>query len=133
MHASRTLPLIVLVMTFIGLAGCYPQFDYVEEFGPQVRTNLLIFFNEETSNDSTEEFWYQMFMLPDPRGGFQMQDGICRIGRAASIQEHQAISVDFCRNITPAQKDEIMARVRASPIVFKIFEDVIPAEVKEIK
>lgn len=118
--------------SFLGVA-CYPNFDYKEELGPNVRTSLLIFFKSDATSQQIQDFWNQVLSTPDPRGGHQLLAGICGVDRSNIVQGHDSVAVVFCRNSTLAQQAFIKAQVNASPIVFQMLADVVPNDVVKIE
>lgn len=100
--------------------------------GPDVKTNLVIFFNVDATHDQIENFWQETLSTKSKQGHWP-RDGISQILRLLPVQEHEGIAVTFFPNATPAQREEIKARVKSSPLVYKVFEDVIPQDIKSLE
>lgn len=113
--------------------SCYPHFDYQQQIGPQVRTNLLIFFKVDATHQQIEDMWNQVLATPDDQGGFKLLSGVCGIAKSETVQRHESIAVDYCPNVTEAEREAVKARIHTAPIVFKVLEDVIPAQAKSVE
>jgi hypothetical protein len=59
--------------------------------------------------------------------------GIRAILRLLPVQDHEGIAVSFFPNATPAQREDIKVRVKSSPLVYKVLEDVVPQDIKSIE
>ncbi len=46
------------------------------------------------------------------------------------LQGYDAVALTFDKNITQEQREQILMRVKASSLVYKIFENIRPADVK---
>lgn len=131
------IPLLLFLLLFlwIGLVSvaCSPSRPAREISGINYSTNLLILFKTEVTDSQIEEFLYSTLMKPHSRSGYQMQDGIYGIARIRSIPNHQGLAVDFTNISTESQREAIKARVKESPLVLKVLENVIPAQVEKIE
>lgn len=124
--------LFIFSIAFLAVA-CYPHFDRMEEFGPNVQANLLIFFKSDVPPKQIQAFWYNTLMLADGKGGYQMRPGICGIGLSVTVQSHESLTIDMCPDSTEIQREQVTERINASPLIFRVLENVIPAQVKQIE
>ena len=51
---------------------------------------------------------------------------------AVSKDGHQGYAITFFEGATPEQRERLIAKVKASPLVYKVVEDVAPDDVKKI-
>ena len=61
-----------------------------------------------------------------------MREEIGLILRVSSVQGHEGTAVRFTANSSPAQRRMIKAAILSSPIVYKLLENVVPTEVKNL-
>ena len=100
--------------------------------GPDVKANLVIFFNVDATHDQIENFWQETLSTKSQKGHWP-RPGIRDIMRLFAVQGHEAIAVTFFPNATQAERDDIRARVKSSPLVYKVMEDVVPQDIKSIE
>ena len=101
--------------------------------GPEVQASLVVYFKHGTTHDQIEYFWQNVLSSPDPNGrGHWPREGIGMIGREKAVEGHEGVSVSFRGNATEAQREQIKRAVSASSIVFKVLENVAPANVKKL-
>lgn len=50
--------------------------------------------------------------------------------RVRAIEGHDAIALTFQEDISKAEREEVMRRVNSSPLLFKVYEDIAPANIK---
>lgn len=103
----------------------------IVKFGPKVKANLVIVFKSDVTNDQVEEFRRNVLQIAKSneleRGYFP---GVRQYLRSLPIQRHEAVALTFHSGITAVQRDEVVARIRSSPLVYKVFEDIAPTNVK---
>ncbi len=131
-----TLRFIILVAVCVGLVSvaCPAHEERVRSLGPEVRADLVIFFNRNTTHQQVEDFWSDILSKPDVEGrGQPHRDGVGDIARIDAVQGHEGISVSFFPNASQAQREAVEKDVRSSPIVYKVLKDIAPANVKKIE
>lgn len=101
--------------------------------GPEVRADLLIYFKADVSDEQISRFWNETLSIP-LKGGTWPRDGIRSISivGVGPVQGHTGIAVMFHADATQAQREEIKSRIKSSPIVYKVFENIAPGDVKKI-
>lgn len=98
--------------------------------GPNVRASLVVLLRSDATNDEINSVWETVLSDPDPQGaGHWPLPGIGGIGRVAVIEGHVALAVTLRPNATQEQVDEIHRRLNDCEHVYKVIEDVAPAEV----
>lgn len=125
------LSIVLLAVALMSTSCSPPKPKYQEIFGPDVEVDFLVFFNTGTSNLAISDFWDHVLMKPE-KGGYQFREGIYSVGRSVFIEGHESVSVQLYREITASQREEIKSRILSSPIVYKVFENVIPSDIKNI-
>lgn len=112
-----------------------PEREKMIKIGPEVKASLVIFFKAGVSDQQIEEFWHTVLSKPDPNGrGHYPLEGVGDITRVFQpVQGHEAIAVTFFPDATQAQREVIKTAVKSSPIVYKVLENIPPADVKSIE
>lgn len=107
------------------------QKERVVKFGPDVKADLVIVFKSDVLSEQVEDFRRNVLQITtSTEGEREYSSGIRQYLRVLPIQEHEAIALTFYESITLTQREEIMRRVKSSPLVYRVFEDVAPANVK---
>lgn len=132
---SRT----VLVLTLSLLLGllvqpCSREKEKMVPFGPDVKASLVIYFKKGVGDDEIDHFVKTVLSKPDRHGrGYYSRDGVRDVLIVyPPVQDHEGYAVTFFPDATQAQREELKAAVQASPIVYKLLENIAPAEVKRI-
>jgi hypothetical protein len=100
--------------------------------GPDVKADLVIFFNVDATHDQIETFWEETLSIKSNKG-YTPRPGIRELLRLLPLQEHEGIAVTFFPNATPAEREDIKTRVKSSPLVYKVLEDVVPQDIQSIE
>jgi hypothetical protein len=75
----------------------------------------------------------EVLSYPDPQGrGHSHREGIGMILRENAVEGHESVAINFRGDATEAQREQIKRAVGASPIVFRVLENVAPANVKKL-
>lgn len=129
----------ILTLTLFLLLGlftwpCSRDKEKMIPLGPDVKASLVIYFKKGVSDDQIDHFVKTVLSKPDPQGrGYYSKDGVRDILIVyPPVQDHEGYAVTFFPDATQAQRDELKAAVNASPIVYKVLENVAPADVKKI-
>ncbi len=122
--------LVVLSMLSILLIGfqtgsCERKRDdkWVKWGGPHERTNLVVFFKKGTTNDQIEEFDKNTLNLDVQPIAF-----IFRVVNSDFV----GVGINFSTEATPEQREQLKKNIKESPIVYKVYEDVVPKEIKDL-
>ena len=93
---------------------------------------LLIYFKTNIPPNAPYEFENTVLSEPHPEGkGFSSLPGIVEGFALEPISGHKGVAAKFRNDATKKQIDYVKARVNASPIVFRIFENIPPSRIKE--
>jgi hypothetical protein len=135
---------LLLVICSILLASSYLLgFAAMQKFGwtnfhdemvsldPEV-ADLIILFNVDANHDRIQNFWDETLSTRQEKGTWP-RPGIRDIGRISSIHGHEAVMVNFFPNATESQREDIKSRVKSSPIVYKVFENVPKGSIEKLE
>jgi hypothetical protein len=67
--------------------------------------------------------------IENGKGGSWPRPGVGALVKIG-VDKHDAYAVAFQPNSTPQQRDDIKRRAIRSPVVYRIFENVRPGEIK---
>jgi ketosteroid isomerase-like protein len=99
--------------------------------GPDVKAGLVIIFNAGTKDQQVNEFWRTVLEVADQSArGYRFRDGILSTLKVPPVEGHQALAVQFHDEATQAQKEKIKERIKGSTLVFRVFENIAPTDVK---
>ena len=99
--------------------------------GPGVKADLVVFFKAEATDDQIYTFAKETISTPK-RGGYWPLAGIRDTLYILPIDGHQGYAVTFLPEATEEQRKYVRSRVDASPIVYKVIENVAPANIKKV-
>lgn len=124
--------LIALFLTF-ALAhsqSCGKQAEVEETFSLNSMVELLFFFRKDSSRESRDYFYKNILNQPVsgghwPRDGVKATFGIDRIG-------YEGFGLKFSKDSTQEQREEIKRIIESSPIVYKIYENVVPNLIEDL-
>ena len=128
---------VLRVATLVGfsfmLSGCPIRKNEMRPIGPEVRQNLVIFFKPGVGDKQVEGFFDEFLSKPDPNGkGFYLRKGIREFTRIHPVDGHEGIAISFFPNATNEERETIKRDIRSSPLVYRVLENVAPADVKKI-
>jgi hypothetical protein len=132
---SRPILAIILssILGFVSSQCSSKRKDEVIPIGPEVKASLVIYFKKGVTEEQIKDFWQTILSKPDPRGGHLNRDGVRDILSVFTpVQGHEAVAVTFFPDASQEDRDKLKTDVRSSPIVYKVLENVSPAEVKKI-
>lgn len=124
--------IVAVCVIFLSIACASPK-ERIRRLGPEVRADLVIFFNRDVTHQQIEDFWRDTLSLPDTGRGHAQRDAVADAARIDAVQGHEGVSVSFFPNASQAQKEAVEKDVRSSPIVFKVLKDTAPTDVKKIE
>ena len=111
--------------------SCHRQEVKMEPIGPDVQANLVVFFKTDATADQIYTFAKETIGNPTDRG-YESLPGM-RTTLLVSVDGHKGYAITFFPEATEAQRRYVRTRVDASPLVFKVVENVIPDEIKTLK
>lgn len=110
--------------------SCDKQGEVKEIFNVDNKVELLFFFTKDSSRKERDYFYENIFMRNSdrgyyPRSGVQAVFGIDRNG-------YEGFGVKFRPDATEEQRENIKKILTDSPLVFKVYENVVPNEIKDL-
>ena len=135
MQASTLLKFVAVATFGLLHVACPFHKDESRPIGPEVKASLVIYLKQGVTNEQIEKFWQEVLSRPDPEGrGHYHRDGVGDISRIfPSVQGHEGIAMSFLPDATNEEREKIKRAVRESPVVYKVLENVAPADVKDIE
>jgi hypothetical protein len=126
--------LIAITSLGLTLIACPFKKDEMKSIGPDVKADLVIYFNIGVSEQAINSFWQEVLSRPHPQGkGYNHRDGVGSISRIfPAVQGHEGISLSFFPQATQAQRDELEREIKSSPVVYKILKNTAPITVKKL-
>lgn len=120
--------LILLIMPF--MAACQQKAnDEMITISPDQKSDIVIFFKKGTKNEEINYFLDNVAgrQRPDGRGteflnGMQSQFQIRN-------QDYEGFAIELRDNATKEERENILKAVNSSPLVYKVFENVVPNEI----
>lgn len=118
------LPVLFLALIF-QTSSCrqQPNDEQVSLGGANHKTNLVILFKKGTSREEISEFWQKVLDIEKYNLALQFQ---------VVHGDYEGVGVSYSTETTLEQREQLKSKVDQSPIVYKVFEDVAPSEIKDL-
>ena len=129
----RILPAVLLALCFQATSCTHrPAEKWVKMTGPNDPVSLVFFFKKGTTYEQKESFDKTVITYPHPKGkGYYLQDGIA--GRFNVVNSgYEGYAIQFSTDATHEQRERLKKNIRESPIVYKVYENVAPSEIKDL-
>lgn len=125
---------ILFLLSGILLCACGPPTDdKMYPLGPDARVDLIIYYKINTTEEEIALFLQNELSKPHPEGrGYYNLEGVIDVLRIQAVQGHEATALRFSANATPEQREKVKSAIMSSPIVYKVLENVIPKDVKNL-
>lgn len=125
------LPLFLLLFAFQS-QSCGPESKKINRMGPDEQADLVYFFNKGTTPDQISVFQRTIVGIPNETGtGYQSLPGEMT-NVAVRIDGFDGQALRFQPDATNEQKSFIRDRVYASSLIHKIYENVVPSQIKDL-
>ncbi len=99
---------------------------------PDVNGNLVFFFKKGTSDEQIFEFQRTVIGIPNQNSsGYASLPGMMTVVKVI-VNGYDGESINFKPNATEEQKAFVKKRVSESPLVYKIYENVVPSRIKDL-
>ena len=122
------LQLIVVGVCFQSTSCGYPETPMVRLKGPNDKVELVFFYKKGTSYEEKQSFENNILHTPSPKG-YALQEGVS--GQfAVRNSDYEGYAIEFYPSATPEQREQLKKAIESSPIVYKVFENVVPNEIK---
>lgn len=131
----KKLILIVIVcfVTFgFQLGSCQTEDDRINVMSPDVKGNIVFFFKKGTTSDEILEFHRTVTGTPtSSSSGFSDLPGIMTSVRVI-VNGFEGESINFQPSATEEEKAFVKKRVSESPLIYKVYENVVPNEINDL-
>ena len=124
----------MLCFASIGCAHSYQtqQDDRMNVMSPDVPAELVYFFKKGTDWKEVLEFERTVTGFPSPNGtGWSDLPGMMT-GVRIDVNGYEGEAINFQPNATDEQKAFVKKRVSESPLIYKIYENVIPSRISDL-
>jgi hypothetical protein len=124
---------IILATAFFLLTSCgYPETPMVKLKGPDDKVELVFFYKKGVSYEEKQGFENNILHKSDPNGkGYASQEGVS--GEFfVRHSDYEGYAVEFYPNATSEQRNKLKKALESSPIVYKVFENVIPNQIQDL-
>jgi hypothetical protein len=102
----------------------------MEPIGPDVKADLVVFFKKEATDDQIYTFAKENIGDPVDRG-YRSLPGM-RTTLLVFVDGHEGYAITFFPDATEVERKYVRSRIDASPIVFKVMENVAPSNIKKV-
>lgn len=114
------------------LRSCQPQDNRINVMSPDVNAKLVFFFKKGTTSDEILEFHRTVTGIPaQSNSGFSDLPGIMTSVRII-VSDFEGEAINFQPSATEEEKAFIRKRVSESPLVYKVYENIVPNEIKDL-
>jgi hypothetical protein len=97
--------------------------------GPNDRIGIVFYFKKEVTNDQINYFLNYELGRPRPDGrGSDLAKGL-KGDFLVRAQGYEGYALELSPEITDEERQNILIKLQQSPLVFKVFENVVPAEI----
>lgn len=123
---------ISLILVFFPalLAGCANRVydDRMIKYSPDRTADIVYYFKKGTTNAQLNEFINKTLGVPHPGGGYSSLPGFQ--GHIYVItQGYEGYAITLRENVTDEQRQRILSLLKESPLIFQVFENVVPNEI----
>ena len=130
---GRRLLVGALCVTCLGIFATACVRQRIVHVGPDVQADLVVVFKLGTEPEQVVSFWEGTLQTAraDGRGG-EFLAGIESAMRCPRLAGHEAIAIMFHPHTPETQRKAVRARISASSLVQRVYENVAPADIKAI-
>lgn len=137
MSGNLRVALLIAVQSLALLSPACPrggsEHPEMRRIGPDVPASLVVYFKKDVTQDQIRAFSKEVLSIPDPEGRGEYDPPGVQSILAVSNQGHQGYAITFFPNATGQERQSLREAIEASPLVFKVFENVSPADVKDLE
>jgi hypothetical protein len=112
------------------VSGCGRPDERMYPIGPEVKADLFIIFKTSATPEQVYKFSNETISDPKDRGSWPLP-GIHEILHVY-VDGREAYAVRFWPSASDDQRKYVRSRIDSSPIVYKVMENVVPADIKKI-
>ncbi len=122
-----------IILTFYCLifqiSSSINQNEKIEFYNVSKKTDLVFFFKKETTKEQRQYFHENILMKKSDEGDYWSRDGV-RTYFGLEKEGYKGGGINFFPNATQKQKKDIRERIKKSSYIYKIYENVVPNNIK---
>ncbi len=125
---------ILLLSAFVQAQSCGKQEEVKEIFSVKSKVELLFFFKKDSSIEDRNAFnkrFDDKFLLVPTSEGYVPGDTVQAVF-GIDKDGYEGFGLKFRPNITKEQKEEVRKYITDSPLIFRIYENVVPNEISDL-
>lgn len=128
--------ILIVTICFVSFGfqvrSCQPQDDRIIHMSPDVHAEVVLFFKKGTTSDEIFEFQRTVIGIPNANSsGYSSLPGMMSVVKV-EVNGFEGEAINFKPNATEEQKAFVKKRVTESPVVYKVYENVVPNEIKDL-
>lgn len=130
----RILTVCGLMFLLLQAPGCAERHnDEMIHFGPNEKTDLVFVFKKDAPSKDIQHFLLRDGLVTpsNTSSGHDLPEGM-DVGFAVMLGDFQGYGLNFKPSATDEQREAIKQRVKNSSLVYKIYENVKPSEIKDL-
>jgi hypothetical protein len=120
--------LVLLIMPF--MVACQQKAnDEMISISPDQKSDIVVFFKKGTKNEEINYFLDNVAGRQRADGrGTEFLDGMQSRFQIRN-QDYEGVAIELRENATQGERENILKAINSSPLVYKVFENVVPNEV----
>jgi len=100
------------------------------KFGSDKFTSLAVFFKKEATREQIDAFYKDVISVSCPDDSEQaLPEGVA-LRYQIRNGGYEGVGITFAKDATLEQREQLKRAIESSPIVYKVFENVVPNEIK---
>lgn len=124
---------VIATIVYLALAqisACKQQSEVTEIFDVSKKVELVFFFHKDSSLKQ-QEYFHENILMEKRERGYWTREGVQAVF-GLNIGGFEGRGIKFLPNATSEQRDDIKKRIKDSPIVYKVYENVVPNEINDL-
>lgn len=128
------LQLLFLLLFFQTTSCNHQEVDPIIKWkGLDNENDIVFLFKKNTTYKNIEDFKHNVLYKPYVEGyGRDHQDGIADLTVGIKISDFEGGFVNFSKDATFEQRKKLATDIESSPIIYKVYENIVPNEIKNI-
>ncbi|HEX8249047.1 MAG TPA: hypothetical protein VF599_12790 [Pyrinomonadaceae bacterium] len=96
---------------------------------PDLKVSIVFYFKKGTTNDEINYFHDNVVgRQRDDGRGTDFLDGM-QVKFQVRNQDYEGYAIDLRKNVTQEERENILQAINSSPLIYKVFENVVPNEI----
>ena len=123
-----------LVLCFQTKSCSHKGSDDIERWkGLDEKNDIVSLYKNDVTYDERKKFEDSVLFEPYVKGyGHAHQEGIADLLLGRIVGDYDGGIVDFSANSTSTQREKLIKAIKASPLVFRVYENVVPNEIDDL-